>query len=197
MTPALEMAVEYLSTWTGSGPSWYAETWERGSKSDPQFACGSELLSIARRGRVRESAMGEGVRQFRKWTGTPCVVAIPFRRLNTDAAGALAYGGLRGPAFDLLVLYASEDLARWPAVRRFLLTRWKGRAVVVDHAMASLMRPMKRNRPPDLARMAKMRKDAYLRERRAAEAMIETLLDEAARMFVGGLNGNLGFPENG
>lgn len=198
-TPAIEMAVDYLSTWTGSGPSWCAESWERGSTTDPHVPCSSERLAIAKRGGVIEPSLGNGVGQFRKWFPKrgPSVVAIPFRRMNTDAAGALSYGGLRGPAFDLLLVYACEDVSRWPAVRRFLLTRWKGKPALLDHAMASLMRPMKRNRAGDLAALVKMRKGDYLRDLKRGEAMIRTLLEDAAERFVRGLNGNPGFPENG
>lgn len=195
----IDLAVSKLSGWQGVGPSWYADSFERGSEADPQQPVGTDSLSIAWRGRVRYRAHKEcGIRQFRGWGRAAKIVSMPYSAMAVDAAIALADMKLGKAAQNLLVLYACEDFSRWPDVRRFLLTRWDGRPCLLEHAMASLLRPAKRTREDagELARFARMRKADYLRERRRSEAMILGLLEEAGTAFVLAYYGNPGFPQN-
>lgn len=197
-TPMIDLAVSLLAGWQGIGPSWYADTFERGTEADPQYPVASDSLAIARRGRVADPAMKGHARQFRRWRWAPKIVSMPYNRMAKDAAMALADMRMGRAAENLLILYACEDFSRWPMVRAFLLTRWHGRPELVPHAMCAVMYQAKRTResPGELAKLVRMRKADYLRERRQLEALILDHLEQVAAEFVRAHHGNPRFPEN-
>lgn len=179
-------------------------------------------LMIAHRSRLEEEAgvavPGVRVRQFRSWRTTDGMAYVPSTAASTDAAMALSLMTVprhkRFPAIDpcgrpaehalpdrtdispdLLILFAREDVSRWPKVRGALQTEWGGNPALLVHAMVSLMRPCKRTRlgSGELARMVTMRKGDYLRERARAEALVLDHLERAASAFLQAY-GNRRFP---
>lgn len=179
-------------------------------------------LMIVGRSRVEEEAgarvAGAPVRQFHRWKGAAGLAYVPSTPPATDAAHALSLMTVprrkRFPALDesgrpvehalpdrhdllpdLLLLFAREDVTRWPKVRGYLQRQYGGRPAVLAHAMAALMRPCKRTRigSAELARMVPMRKADYLQERARAEAVILDNLERAASAFLQAY-GNRRFP---
>lgn len=207
MTWQLDMACMLLARSWSPGCAWDSVTiWE------PDMGQG-DGLQIASPNRIVEKAVrkvgadGEShivVSAVRTWKCSSGMVVRPARSNSIECAGALAYMAPRPWTQEiirrrtLLFLFALEATYLWPHVETALLPIWDGRPELLKHALASLMRPMKRNRvnPSVLAGMVRMRRDTYFRERRRAESLLQTELQAAAEDYLRALGGNLKFPEN-
>ncbi|RRN80381.1 hypothetical protein EIM50_00575 [Pseudoxanthomonas sp. SGD-10] len=194
------------------------------SDRDPGATQAQNGLKVRWRGSVEEQAgvkvEGAAVGEFHRWSCLKGgIVYMPSWRPAMDAAMALSLMTIprqdRTPKRDadgralahcepnhrhlhpnLLMLFAREDVPRWRIVKPQLMQEWDGHPAVLDHAMASLMRPLRRNRVStrELALMIGIRKRTYLEQRRCAEALILEHLEIAAREFLYAL-GNQSFPE--
>lgn len=172
---------------------WRSETMEQAGRftrnKDRRYVRWFESLPERDRARLlvweaRNYTPGERIGEHRHWKRAAGGFSlVPTTALDEAAMGASAFAGLTGPLWPLLKLYALEDWAQWPTVRRFAEGVRPDRMAVVE-AMARLMWPNRRQFwAQTRAEVNGIRKADYLDRVMPAERMLTAWLERAAEAF--------------
>lgn len=193
---AVERASRLLASAYGYGDSWMTADIKfnddglsyAGGMADGRPA---EGLSVAKRTETLERADRPArIREFHHWRRERGVAVMPRVRPNRNALIALADARLDGPLEDWLRLYALQEWARWPAVRRYaLLVRPDPPAVhdAAERVLFGLARVSQEARARELT----VRHATYRARTRAAELMLREWLARGASQFLEALDREL------
>jgi hypothetical protein len=119
------------------------------------------------------------VRESVAWRTTR-VTAVPHAAMRRDAIAALAFAKLDGPLEAWLLVYAIQDLARWPVVERFAVASGLYPVATRDAATRILGRVAGTSQDAR-ARELGIRANTYRQQTRRAERVLEDWLLRASR----------------
>lgn len=138
----------------------------------------AQVEAFDQQANMRKNGDPYRVRQFKPWDNRHAGMVVATTRPRRTILQALSVADLRGPLADWLLLYATQDIARWPKVERYMVACGHP-----DWAAAEAAARMLGTRRPweEVAREQMMRKGDCRQVVLAAERRLQSWLERASR----------------